>query len=93
MKWRFCWAFPAFFAFYGFVISLSAQNPEFSKEVRQYVKVDARKVLRLHVRVIDGTGASAMEDQSVVIEGGTITAIGSGAGVTYPRSRLTKVVL
>ncbi|HWC07234.1 MAG TPA: hypothetical protein VG799_08320 [Gemmatimonadota bacterium] len=32
-----------------------------------------------HVRVIDGTGAPAREDQTVVIEGGRITAVGATA--------------
>ena len=78
MKWRFCWAFLPFF---GFVISLVAQNPELSKEVKQYVKVDAPKVVLLHVRVIDGTGSAAIEDQNVVI--------GKGAGVLTANDRAT----
>ena len=78
MKWRFCWAFLPFF---GFVISLAAQNSELSKEVRQYVKVDAPKVVLLHVRVIDGTGSAAIEDQNVVI--------GKGAGVLTANDRAT----
>jgi imidazolonepropionase-like amidohydrolase len=86
MKWRFCWAFLPFF---GFVISLVAQNPELSKEVKQYVKVDAPKVVLLHVRVIDGTGSAAIEDQNVVIEGGKVTAIGRGAGVLTTNDRAT----
>jgi imidazolonepropionase-like amidohydrolase len=37
-----------------------------------------------HVRVIDGTGAPAREDQTVVIEGGRITAVGSTAVTPIP---------
>ena len=71
----------AFLAFYGFAISLAAQNPELSIEVKRYVKVDAPKVVLTHVRMIDGTGAAAVEDQNVVIEGGKIAAIEKGADV------------
>ena len=44
-------------------------------ELQQYVRVAAPKVALLHVRVIDGTGAAAKDDQTVVIENGKITAI------------------
>ena len=44
--------------------------------LRQYVKVDADTVVLRHVRLIDGTGAPARADQTVVIKGGKILAIG-----------------
>jgi imidazolonepropionase-like amidohydrolase len=47
--------------------------------VQPYVKVNARKVVLTHVRVLDGTGAPAVDDRNVVIEGGKITAISAGA--------------
>ena len=71
----------AFLAFYGFAFSLAAQNPELSIEVKRYVKVEAPKVVLTHVRMIDGTGAAAVEDQNVVIEGGKIAAIEKGADI------------
>ena len=49
--------------------------------VQKYVRVQAPKVVLEHVRVIDGTGHAAVEDQNVVIEGGKITAITAGADV------------
>ena len=52
-----------------------AQTPELSKAVQEFVRVNAGKVVLTHVRVIDGTGAAAVEDQNVVIEAGKITAI------------------
>src|SRR5215475_2054787 len=63
---------------------LLAQTPDaskFSKEVQQYVRVQKPKVVLAHVRVIDGTGHAAVDDQNVVIEGGRITAIQAGADV------------
>ncbi|HEX6503451.1 MAG TPA: amidohydrolase family protein [Terriglobales bacterium] len=50
-----------------------------SPEVRKFVKVEAPTVVLTHVRVIDGTGAAAREDQAVVISQGKIQSIG-GAG-------------
>jgi hypothetical protein len=58
-----------------------AQKPELSKEVKRYAKVDAPKVVLAHVRLIDGTGAAAVEDQNVVMEGGKISVIENGADV------------
>jgi imidazolonepropionase-like amidohydrolase len=65
--------------------ALAAQSADkLSPEVRQFVSVDAPVVALTHARVIDGTGAPAREDQTVVIEGGTIRAVGDAAGVAVP---------
>jgi imidazolonepropionase-like amidohydrolase len=58
-----------------------AQSPELSDTVKQFVRIDAPKIVLTHVRVIDGTGAAAVDDQNVVIEGGKISAIEKGATV------------
>jgi len=52
-----------------------------SNEVLKYVRVQAPKVVLTHVRVIDGTGRAAVDDQNLVIEGGKIMAIQPGADV------------
>ena len=52
----------------------AAQN--LSPEVRAFVKVDAPLVALTHLRVIDGTGAPAREDQTVVISKGKIESVG-----------------
>jgi imidazolonepropionase-like amidohydrolase len=59
-----------------------AQPPELSKTVKEYVRAQSPKVVLTHVRVIDGTGAPAVEDQNVVIEAGKISAIQKGADVS-----------
>jgi len=60
------WSLPA---------AAAAQSPSLSKEVKEFVSVDAPAVVLRHVRVIDGTGAAAKEDQSLVIAGGRIEKI------------------
>ena len=37
-----------------------------------------------HVRLIDGTGAAAKADQTIVISAGKITAIGNAGSVQVP---------
>jgi len=74
------------FAAYFLAVFLSslptaAQSVELSGSVKQVVRVNSTKVLLTHVRVIDGTGAAAVEDQNVVIEDGKISAIQAGADV------------
>jgi imidazolonepropionase-like amidohydrolase len=59
----------------------SAQSPELSKTVKEFVRVQAPRVLLAHVRIIDGTGAPALDDQNIVIEGGKIVAIEKGSNV------------
>ncbi len=55
-----------------------------SPEVRAFVTVDAPAFVLRHVRVIDGTGAPARADQSVVVEGGVIRAVGDAATTPVP---------
>ena len=62
-------------------VSLHAQGIQLSKPVREFVRTDSGKIVLTHVRIIDGTGAAAVEDQNVVIEGGKITAIEKGSDV------------
>ncbi len=69
------------FALFLFSLPAAAQTPEFSKTVKEFVRLNAPKVILTHVRVIDGTGAAAVEDQNVVIEGGKIRTIEPGAEV------------
>lgn len=57
------------------------QPAALSQEVLKYVRVQAQKVVLTHVRVIDGFGRAAVEDQNLVIEGGKITAMQPGADV------------
>ena len=54
-----------------------------SAYVKTFVQVDAPAVALTHVRVIDGTGAPARADQTVVIENGRIAAIGAD-GIAIP---------
>ena len=52
-----------------------AQAPR-QPEVQQYVSVDAPVVALTHARVVDGTGAPARADQTVVVENGVIRVHG-----------------
>jgi imidazolonepropionase-like amidohydrolase len=47
--------------------------------VQPYVKVAAKRVALTHVRLIDGTGAPAQDDRTVLIEDGRIAAVGPSA--------------
>ena len=56
----------------------TASDKQFSKEVLKYIRVGAPKVVLTHVRIVDGTGRAAVEDQNIAIEGGKISAITAG---------------
>ncbi|MBI4420295.1 MAG: amidohydrolase family protein [Gemmatimonadetes bacterium] len=69
----------------GSAAELAAQSfQQLSDPVRQFVSVSAPLVALTHVRVIDGTGAPAAEDQTVVIDNGKIRAVGPAATVPVP---------
>ena len=58
-----------------------AQRPQFGGAIQQFVKVNAPVVAITHVRVIDGTGAPAQDDQTVILRDGNIAAVGTGIAV------------
>jgi Amidohydrolase family len=59
--------------------ALPAQAP--SAEVKAFVSVDAPVVALTHARVVDGTGGPAREDQTLVLSGGKIQAVGTAPAV------------
>lgn len=67
-----------------FSISASAQG-NLSPELKEFVKADAPIVALTHIRVIDGTGAPARDDQTIIISGGKIAAIGPSASTAAPQ--------
>src|SRR5262245_21005348 len=65
-------------------VAASAQAPQFSDAVRSFIKVDAPVIALTNVRVIDGSGTPPRENQTVVIKGGLIAAMGDAARVKPP---------
>ena len=63
---------------------LAAQRPTLSANARQFVALDTNVVALTHARVIDGTGAAARADQTVIIRDGRIAAIGDAARTPVP---------
>lgn len=62
----------------------AAQRAPIGDQIRDFVAVDAPVVALTHVRVIDGTGAAAREDQTVVLRDGQIVTVGPSATTPAP---------
>ncbi len=62
-----------------------AAGQTLSPQVRGFVKVDAPVVALTHVRVIDGTGAVAREDQTVILSHGKIESVSDAASASVPK--------
>jgi imidazolonepropionase-like amidohydrolase len=60
------------------------QGQTLSPEVKPFVKVSAPRVALTHVRLIDGTGAPARDDQTIIVSSGKIESLGDAAQVTVP---------
>ena len=56
-----------------------------SPQVHQFVKVDAPVVALTHVRVIDGTGAAARQDQTMILSKGKIESVGDAGPASVPK--------
>src|SRR5438105_5981919 len=73
------------FLLFGLLVLCSfavAQN--LSPEVKEFVKVDAPIVVLQHVRVIDGTGSPAREDQTIVLASRKIESVANAASASVP---------
>jgi len=67
-----------------FIAAIAAAQTQKSNDVAPFVTVDAPVYVLNHVRVIDGTGAAAKEDQAVVIANGKIQSIGPAGSAQIP---------
>jgi imidazolonepropionase-like amidohydrolase len=56
-----------------------------SPAVQAFVKINAPVVALTHVRVIDGTGAAAREDQTVVLSKGKIESVSDASSANVPK--------
>ena len=56
----------------------------YGAETRQFISHDAPVIALTHVRVIDGTGAPAVEDRTVVIRNGKIESVGPSSSTRVP---------
>ena len=63
-------------------ISGLAQTP--SSERQQFIRVEAPVIALTHVRVIDGTGAAPLDDQTIVIADGKIQSIAPSTTANVP---------
>jgi imidazolonepropionase-like amidohydrolase len=66
----------------------TAQN-RFTPGTQPFIAVGAPVVALTHVRVIDGTGAAPVDNQTVVLDHGKIAAVGSAATVAIPSGAQT----
>lgn len=59
-------------------------QPQSQPTIKDFIRVQSPTIALEHVRVIDGTGAAAKTDQTIVISSGKITAIGNAGAVPVP---------
>jgi imidazolonepropionase-like amidohydrolase len=53
--------------------------------IREFIRVDAPTVALTHVRVVDGTGASPQEEQTILISNGKIGAVAPVSSASIPK--------
>ena len=58
--------------------------PSLSDDVRAFVQTDSPVVALTHVQVVDGTGAPAVPNQTIVLRDGRIAALGPVGSVEVP---------
>lgn len=68
------------------LLLLVVLSPSCKRSTAEFISIKDPVIALMHVRVIDGTGAKAREDQTIIIDSGRITAIGPTAEITVPAS-------
>lgn len=68
----------------GATLPAAGQTPSLAPAVKAFVSLDAPVFALTHVKVIDGTGGPAREDQTIVVSGGKILALGSATTTDVP---------
>ena len=68
-----------------FVTHSFAQAPD----RQQFIRTEAPLIALTHVRVIDGTGAAARDDQTIIINAGKIQSVESSASAKIPANSQT----
>ncbi len=58
-------------------------------DFQQFLRINAPAIALTNVRVIDGTGAAPLENQTILIEGGKISLVGPTAATTFPAGTRT----
>jgi len=58
-------------------------------DLQQFIRVKAPMIALTNVRIIDGTGAAPLENQTIVLENGRISFIGPTAATTFPAGTRT----
>ena len=71
------------------LVVLQAMGPAFAQTPNpnaraNFVKIDAPVVVLAHARVIDGTGAPARANQTLIVRDGNIAAVGDASSVSPP---------
>ena len=61
----------------------------FSPEVQKYISVNSPAVALTHVKVIDGTGSPARDDQTIILNQGKIQSVGPAASTQQPAGAKT----
>src|SRR4051794_10924835 len=63
------------------VLAATISYAQLAPELKQFVRTDAPVIALTHVKVIDGTGAPARDDQTIVISGGKLQSIGANTPI------------
>ena len=66
------------------IAGLAAQRQPIDAAIAPFVTTNAPLVALTHARVIDGTGAPARDDQTLIVDEGVITAIGAAGAIAIP---------
>jgi imidazolonepropionase-like amidohydrolase len=70
-------------SFFMFLAACAFAQPQ-QQPIKDFIRVQSPVIALEHVRLIDGTGAAAKADQTIVISGGKISAIGNSGSVQIP---------
>jgi len=67
------------------LLTTLSRSQTLSPQVKPFIRVDAPIIALTHVRVIDGTGAAARDDQTILLSKGKIESVSASASASVPK--------
>jgi imidazolonepropionase-like amidohydrolase len=71
------------------LISTQSHAQQYSAAVKQFININSDTLALTHVKIIDGTGAPAKPDQTILIIKGRIVRVGNTMDVAIPQTAKT----
>src|ERR1041385_9302184 len=66
------------------LVAMLGVNAVAQGDRQQFIRADAKTIALTHVRIVDGTGAAPVDEQTIVVSDGKIASVGPSSSAAIP---------